>query len=113
MSCSMRVATLTRSRPSVFWPAGSDGLELGVEADAVGTVRVQVSEEGALPAGERQVADRCRNADVDTEHPGFDPFAEDPGGGAAAGEDRGGVAKPAAVGDLDRLIEARDCEVGE
>src|SRR5256885_11056440 len=81
-----------------------DRLLARVELDRVGAVRVQVAEERALPAGEREEGDRRRDADVDPDHADLDVVPVAAGGRPGLGEERRAVAVAAPVHDLDRLV---------
>lgn len=69
-----------------------DGLGLGVEAESIGAVLVEVAEAGCLPAAECVVRDRDGDRDVDADHADLDAASEVAGGVAVAGEDRNAVA---------------------
>src|ERR1700737_5533274 len=53
-------------------PARGDGLGLGVEADRIRAVLVQIAEAGLLPAAEGVVRDRHRDRHVDADHTDID-----------------------------------------
>ena len=78
-------------------PAGGDDLVAGVEAEALGAVRVGVAEQRGLPAAEGVVADRDRDRDVDPDHADLDLVLVPAGRAAVVGEDRGAVAVGVAV----------------
>ena len=67
-------------------------LGLGVEAERVGAVLVEVAEAGLLPAAERVVRDRHGDRHVDADHADLHAGGEVAGGVAVAGEDRDAVA---------------------
>ena len=85
--------------------ARRDGLLAGVEVDRVAAVGVEVAEERALPAREREEGHRGGDADVHADHADLDvvPVAAD--GRARLGEDRRAVAVRRGVHDVDRLVE--------
>src|SRR3954447_21358763 len=89
-------------------PAARDGLLARVEVDRVRPVRVQVSEEGVLPAAEREERDRRGDADVDADHARLDLVPVAPDRRARLREDRRPVAEAAVVDDRDRLVERVD-----
>src|SRR5262249_3438981 len=74
------------------WPARRHGLGLGVEADRIRSVLVEVAEAGALPAAERVIGERHRNREVDADHADVHPAGEIACGVAVAREDRDAVA---------------------
>src|SRR6266567_9159535 len=53
-------------------PARGDRLGLGVEADRIRAVLVEIAETGLLPAAERIVRDRHRDRHVDADHADID-----------------------------------------
>src|SRR5690606_24105063 len=53
-------------------PARGHGLRLGVEADRIRPVLVEVAEARALPAAEGVVGDRHRDGHVDADHADID-----------------------------------------
>src|SRR5256885_16752848 len=69
-----------------------DRLLARVELDRVGAVGVQVAEEAALPAREREEGDRGRHAHVDADHPDLDVVPVAPHRRPRLGEERGDVA---------------------
>src|SRR5205807_4938706 len=71
---------------------GGHGLGLGIEANRVRPVLVEVAETRALPAAESVVRERHRYGKVDTDHPDLDAVGEIPRGVAVAREDRDTVA---------------------
>src|SRR5437660_2866664 len=73
-------------------PARGDRLGLGVEADRIRTMLIEVAEAGLLPAAEGVVRDRHRDRHVDADHADVDLGGEVAGGIAVAGEDRNTVA---------------------
>src|SRR3984893_9895270 len=73
-------------------PARGDGLGLGVEADRIRAVLVEIAEAGLLPATEGVIGDRHRNRHVDADHADIDLGGEVARGVAVAGEDRHAVA---------------------
>src|SRR6185503_14158366 len=52
-------------------PARGDRLGLGVEADRIRTMLVEIAEAGLLPAAERVIGDRHRDRHVDADHATF------------------------------------------
>ena len=86
-------------------PAAGDRLLAGEELHRVGAVRVQVAQEGVLPAREGEERHGRGHADVHAHHPGLHlvPVAADRG--SRLREDRGAVAEAAAVHHRDRLVE--------
>src|SRR3954453_18624770 len=66
-------------------PARGDGLGLGVEADRIRTVLVEIAEDGLLPAAEGVVGDRHRDRHVDADHTDLDLGGEVARGIAIAG----------------------------
>src|SRR5260370_15395655 len=73
-------------------PARGDRLGLGVEADRIRAVLVEIAEAGLLPAAEGVIGDRHRDRHVDADHADIDLGREVAGGVAVAGEDRNAVA---------------------
>src|SRR6201989_3576006 len=73
-------------------PARRDGLGLGVEADRVRSVLVEIAEAGALPAAERVVGERHRNGEIHAHHADLYAIDEVAGGVPVAGEDGDAVA---------------------
>src|SRR6267154_3815948 len=73
-------------------PARGDGLGLGVEADRIRTMLVEIAEAGLLPAAERIIGDRHRDRHVDADHADIDAGSKIARGIAVAGEDRNPVA---------------------
>src|SRR3954470_11202612 len=73
-------------------PARGDGLGLGVEADRIRTVLVEIAEAGLLPAAEGVVGDRHRDRHVNADHADLDLGREVARGVAVAGEDRNAIA---------------------
>src|SRR3979490_120752 len=73
-------------------PARSDGLGLGVEADRIRTMLVEVAEARLLPAAEGVIRNRHRDRHVDADHADIDLGGEIACGVAVAGEDRNAVA---------------------
>src|SRR5512139_4014311 len=67
-------------------PARGHRLGLGVEADRVRTVLVEIAEAGLLPAAERVVGDRHRDRHVDADHADIYFGSEVARGVAVAGE---------------------------
>ena len=86
-------------------PARERHFLAGVELNALGALDVQVAEERAVPAGEREPGHRRRHADVDADHARVEMLLELPGGVTAAREDRRAVAEFAFVADGDRFVE--------
>src|SRR6185312_13528482 len=70
------------------WPARGHRLGLGVEADRIRPVLVEVAEAGLLPAAEGVIGDRHRDRHVDADHADIDLGREVARGVAVAGEDR-------------------------
>jgi len=96
-------------------PAGRDGFQAGVEADAFGAVDGVVAEEGTLPSAEAVEGHGDRNGDVDADHTGLHAASEVAGGVAVAGEDAGAVAVLVVVDELQGRLEvvgADDAEDG-
>src|SRR3954468_1227395 len=73
-------------------PARGDGLGLGVEADGIRAMLVEIAEAGFLPAAESVVSDRHRDRHVDADHADIDAGGKIARGVAVAGEDRNPVA---------------------
>src|SRR5258708_17982496 len=73
-------------------PARGDGLGLGVEADRIRAVLVEIAETGLLPAAEGVIGDRHRDRHVDADHADIDLGREVARGVAVTGEDRNAVA---------------------
>src|SRR4030081_1509720 len=73
-------------------PARGYRLGLGVEADRIRAVLVEVAEAGLLPAAEGVIGDRHRDRHVDADHADIDLGGEVARGVAVAGEDRNAVA---------------------
>src|ERR1039458_3257632 len=73
-------------------PARGDGLGLGVEADRIRPVLVEIAEAGALPAAEGVIGERYRNGEVDAYHADLHAVDEIARGVAIAGEDGNAVA---------------------
>src|ERR1700676_2652876 len=73
-------------------PARRHGLGLGVEADRIRAVLVEIAEAGLLPAAEGVIGDRHRDRHVDADHADIDFGGEIARGIAVAGEDRNAVA---------------------
>src|SRR6266849_560430 len=73
-------------------PARGDRLGLGVEADRIRAVLVEIAEAGLLPAAEGVIGDRHRDRHVDADHADIDLGREVARGVAVAGEDRNAVA---------------------
>ena len=94
-------------------PAGGDGLGLGVEAEGVGAVLVEVAEGRELPAAEGVVGERHRDRHVDADHADIDAGGEIAGGVAVAGEDRRAVAVGVRHGELERLFVGFGAHGGE
>src|SRR6478736_371362 len=86
-------------------PASESYFLAGVKLDAFGALDVEVAEEGAVPAGEREPGHRGGHADVDADHAGVEMPLELAGGVAAAGEDGGAVAEIALIADRDCFIQ--------
>src|ERR1700753_297389 len=73
-------------------PARGHRLGLGVKADRIRTVLVEIAEAGLLPAAEGVIGDRHRDRHVDTDHADIDLGGEVARGVAVAGEDRDAIA---------------------
>src|SRR5882672_311105 len=69
-------------------PARGDRLGLGVEADRIRAVLVEIAEAGLLPATKRVIGDRHRDRHVDADHADIDLGGKIARGVAVAGEDR-------------------------
>src|SRR5882724_5212424 len=74
------------------WPARGDGLGLGVEADRIRAVLVEIAEARLLPAAKRVVRNRHRDRHVDADHADIHLGREIARGVAVAGEDGDTVA---------------------
>src|SRR5450432_2743883 len=85
-------------------PARGDGLGLGIEADRIRAVLVEIAEAGFLPAAERVIGDRHRNRHVDADHADIDLGGEIARGIAVAGEDRNAIAVIVVGGKRQRLV---------
>src|ERR1035438_1951367 len=81
----------------VLPPAGHDYFLLGVEADGVFAVGVEVAEEGVFPAGEGEERHGGGDSYVDADHADFAAGTVLAGGLTAGGEDGGGIAQGAGV----------------
>src|SRR4051795_5731915 len=68
-------------------PARGDGLGLGVEADRVRAMLVEVAESRLFPAAKRVIGDRHRDRHVDADHADIDLGREIARCVAVAGED--------------------------
>src|SRR5918995_5511887 len=88
-------------------PARGDRLQLGVEADTLGTVHVVVAEQRGLPAAEAVERHRHRDRHVDADHAVLDLVGELACGIAVAREDRGAVAELVGVDQLGRPVVVR------
>src|ERR1700760_2350421 len=73
-------------------PARGHRLGLGVEADRIRTMLVEIAEAGLLPATEGVIGDRHRDRHVDADHADIDLCRKVARGVAVAGEDRNAVA---------------------
>src|SRR5580692_8141882 len=73
-------------------PARGHRLGLGVEADRVGAVLIEIAEAGLLPATEGVIGDRHRDRNVDADHADIDLGGEIARRVAVAGEDRNAIA---------------------
>src|SRR5437899_139046 len=73
-------------------PARGHRLGLGVEADRIRAVLVEIAEAGFLPAAEGVIGDRHRDWHVDADHADIDLGREIARGVAVAGEDRDPIA---------------------
>src|SRR5215831_10080161 len=85
-------------------PARGDGLGLGVEADRVRAVLVEVAEARPLPAAERVIGERHRDREVDAHHAHFDTAREITGRVAIAREDGDTIAVVVLGGKPQRLF---------
>src|ERR1035437_8522611 len=101
-----RLNSLGRARPSFpghraptsrLEPPAHDDLLLGVEAHRVLAVRVEVAEEGVLPAGEGEEGHGGGDAYVDADHADLAARTVLAGGLTAGREDRRRVAERAVV----------------
>src|SRR5262249_45934143 len=54
------------------WPARGHGLGLGVKADRIRTVLIEIAEARAFPASERVVGKRHRDCEIDAHHAHID-----------------------------------------
>src|SRR5262249_172762 len=86
-------------------PARDDDLLVGVELDAVASMRLEIAVERPLGTAEREVRHRRGHADVDAEHAGLDAIAVLACPLAARGEDAGRVAQLVLAHDRHRLVE--------
>src|SRR6202041_954464 len=68
-------------------PARRHGLGLGVEADRIRPVLVEIAEAGFLPAAEGVIGDRHRDRHVDADHADIDLGGKIARGVAVAGKD--------------------------
>src|SRR6202453_2005262 len=73
-------------------PARGDGLGLGIEADRIRSMLVEIAETGTLPTAERVIGDGHRDRHVDADHADLNLRGKVAGGVAVAGEDRDAVA---------------------
>src|SRR5277367_6014011 len=73
-------------------PARGHRLGLGVEADRIRPMLVEIAEAGFLPAAEGVIRDRHRDRHVDADHADIDTCRKVARGVAVAGEDRNTVA---------------------
>ena len=94
-------------------PAAHDHLLLGVEGDGVAAMRVQVSEERLLPAGEREEGHGRGHADIDADHADLDARGIFAGRFSVSGEDGRSVAEWRPVHQIDGGIEILDADHGE
>src|ERR1035441_5789681 len=78
-------------------PPAHDYLLLGVEADGVFAVGVEVAEEGVFPAGEGEERHRRCDTHVDADHADFAAGTILAGGLTAGGEDGCRIAEGAAI----------------
>src|ERR1700712_3109195 len=85
-------------------PARGHGLGLGVEADRIRAVLVEIAEAGLLPAAKRVIGDRYRDRHVDADHADIDLGGEIARGIAVAGEDRDAVAVIVVGWQCQRLV---------
>src|SRR3954468_18233654 len=99
MTESDKAASLTHRRNREFRafldpgrPARGYRLGLGVEADRIRPVLVEVAEAGLFPAAEGVIGDRHRDRHVDADHADIDLGREVARGVAVAGEDGNAVA---------------------
>src|SRR5260370_26630299 len=73
-------------------PARGDGLGLGVEADRIRAVLVEIAKAGLLPATESVIGDRHRDRHVDADHADIDLGREIARRITVASEDRDAIA---------------------
>src|SRR5580692_3627598 len=73
-------------------PARGHRLGLGIEADRIRAVLIEVAEAGAFPAAEGVVGERHRDREIDADHADLDAVGEIARGVAVAGEDGNAVA---------------------
>src|SRR5580698_3700658 len=85
-------------------PARRHGLGLGIEADRIGPVLVEIAEARALPAAERVIGERHRNGEIHPDHADIHPAGEVARGVAIAGEDGDAVAVVMLRGKPQRLL---------
>ena len=74
-------------------PAGGDGFEAGVEADALHAVHMHIAEEGAFPAAEAMEGHGHGDGHVDADHADFDLMRKLPRRAAVAGENGNAISK--------------------
>ncbi len=89
-------------------PARGDGFGLGIEPDAVFTKAVQIAEERILVSGKREISDRYRNADVDTDHAAMGVACKLAGIVTVLGEDDRSVGKRIGIHQRKSLVEVFD-----
>src|SRR3954464_3924275 len=94
-----------RGRGVLMRPARGDDLGARIELDALDAMHVQIAEERALPAAEREVRHRHGNRHVDADHADLNLVLEAPRGAAGLGKDRRAVRVRIAVDQLDRLVK--------
>src|ERR1700691_2385698 len=73
-------------------PTRRHGLGLGIEADRIRSVLIEIAKAGLLPATEGVIGDRHRDRHVDADHADIDLGGEIAGGVAVAGKDRNAIA---------------------
>jgi len=58
---------------NILIPPAHDDFLLGIKRHGVLTVGVQITKKGALPSGEGEESHGSGNADIDADHPHFNP----------------------------------------
>ncbi len=104
-----RIVGMMKSAPARM-PVGQrdgDRLQLGVEADTLGTMHVVVAEQRGLPAAEAVERHRHRDRHVDADHADLDLVRELARRVAVAGEDGGAVAVFVLVDHAGRRLVVR------